>query len=66
MNMLINFPLFNVNLIEDGQYGIGLEIRLPNITSPDGTTINKGVLPSKAFIFDLRGIVYDTKYSNKP
>lgn len=52
----------NKNLIEAGTYGIGLEIRFPSITLPDNTKVDKVVLPSLPYTFDIRGSIYDTAH----
>ena len=47
-------------LIPRNQYGIGVEYRLPALTI-NGQTFSNIVIPSKPFLFDIRGSVYDTK-----
>lgn len=49
----------NVNLIEEGQYGIGLEVRFPSITLGGVTQVP--VLCSSAYLLDIKGSVYDNK-----
>lgn len=46
-------------LIKDN-YGIGAEFRLPTLNI-NGQTFSDIVIPSKPFVFDIRGSIYDTK-----
>lgn len=46
-------------LIQDN-YGIGVEYRLPTLNI-NGQSFSNIVIPSKAFLFDIRGSIYDIK-----
>jgi hypothetical protein len=47
-------------LIPDKQYGIGVEYRLPTLII-NGQTFDNIVIPSKPYLFDIRGSIYEIK-----
>lgn len=55
----LKFAQGSETLIED-HFGIGVEYRLPSLTI-NNETFSNIVIPSKPYLFDIRGAVYDTK-----